>query len=125
MPKRPLKRATELSKEFMQDADYAALYREVANEEMGLALRAVREARGLSQREVAEHMGVTRARVSQIESVAGTSLALEVLSRYAQAVGCQLDIALRDVNAGTVMPVFVPADLPAPTSKDGQLEQVA
>jgi transcriptional regulator with XRE-family HTH domain len=124
MAKRPLKRATDLSKEYMHDPEYAALYREVANEEIGAALRAVRENRGLSQREVAERMGVTRARVSQIESVEGTNLALEVLSRYAQAVGCQLDIALRDAEQGTLMPIFVPSSLSL-NRKDSQLEPVA
>lgn len=109
MSKRPLKRASELTKEFLKDPDYAALYREVADEEIGAALRAVREAKGLSQREVAERMGVTRARVSQIEGTLGTRLALEVLSRYARAVGCHLDISLEDLSNGIEMAqVFVP-----------------
>ncbi len=109
MPKRPLKRASDLSQEFLQDPGYAALYREVANEEIGAALRTVREAKGLSQREVAERMGVTRPRVSQIESVEGTALALEVLSRYARAVGCRLDITLKDAETNhEVAALFVP-----------------
>ncbi len=109
MPKHPLKRASDLTKEFLQDPDYAALYREVANEEIGAALRAVREAKGLSQREVAERMGVTRPRVSQIESVEGAALALEVLSRYAQALGCRLDIALKDAETRSeIATLFVP-----------------
>ena len=120
MPKRPLKRAGDLTKEFLRDPDYAALYREVANEEIGAALRAVREAKGLSQREVAERMGVTRPRVSQIESVEGTALALEVLSRYAHAVGCRLDITLKDTETNhEVATLFVPtleATAPEPPS---------
>ncbi len=120
MPKRPLKRASDLSKEFLQDPGYAALYREVANEEIGAALRAMREAKGLSQREVAERMGVTRPRVSQIESVEGTALALEVLSRYAHAVGCRLDITLQDAETrDEVATLFVPmleATAPKPLS---------
>lgn len=103
MPKRPLRRASELTREFQEDAEYAVLYHEVANEEIGAALRAVREARGLSQREVAERMDVTRARVSQIESVEGTSLALEVLNRYAQAVGCRLDLSLQELETTEVV----------------------
>ena len=109
MPKRPLRRASDLTKEFLQDPEYAALYLEVANEEVGAAVRSVRETRGLSQRKVADLMGVTRSRISQIESVEGTALALGVLSRYAQAVGCHLNISLRDPAADSDVQVFVPA----------------
>ncbi len=44
MPKRPLKRASDLTREFLKDPEYAALYRE-ANEEDEAARRAVCEAR--------------------------------------------------------------------------------
>ncbi len=53
MPKRSLKRASDLSKKFLQDPEYAALYREVANEEIGAARREVRGKKGLSRLEVA------------------------------------------------------------------------
>ena len=108
MPKRPLKDATDLGRTFLEDPDYASSYRETANEEIGAALRALREAKEMSQREVAAAMGVTRSRVSQIEASEGTSLALSVLDRYARALGCHLEITLRDDRNGVAADIFVP-----------------
>lgn len=108
MPKRPLKRASDLSREFRTDPSYAALYHETAHEEIGAALRALREAKRMSQRQVAEAMGVTRSRVSQIESTEGTALALEVLDRYARALHCRLEISLTDEHDDVEANLFVP-----------------
>lgn len=110
MPKRPLKRASDLTKAFLQNPEYAALYRESTNEEIGAMLRAIRESRGLSQHDVAEKMGVSRSRISQIEGVEGTNLALSVLRRYVRALGCRFDISIKDIATGEeVGEVFVPA----------------
>lgn len=57
MPKRPLKRASDLSREFQKDPAYAALYREAVNKEIGATLRTLRETKGMSQRDVGEAMG--------------------------------------------------------------------
>lgn len=119
MPKRPLQRANEMTRAFLKDPDYAALYREAADEEIGATLRSVREARDLSQQEIAARLGVSCSRVSQIEGTAGTKLSLEVLGHYARAVGCHLDITLRDShNNDTMGLVFVLAfdtvDITAP-----------
>ncbi|MDZ7704223.1 MAG: helix-turn-helix transcriptional regulator [Trueperaceae bacterium] len=109
MPKRPLKRASDLTKELLQDPEYATLYHDSTNEEIGAMLRAIRESRGLSQREVAEKMGVSRSRISQIEGVEGTNLALSVLRRYVYALGCRFDISVKDIATGDeVGEVFVP-----------------
>lgn len=110
MPKQPLQRASEMTRAFLENPDYAALYCQAADEEIGAALRSVREARGLSQQEIAARLGVSCSRVSQIEGTEGTKLSLGVLSRYARAVGCHLDITLRDShNNNTMGLVFVPA----------------
>lgn len=109
MPKRPLKRASDLSREFQKDPAYATLYREVANEEIGAALRMLRESKRMTQREVAEAMGVTRSRISQIEGTEGTALALEVLDRYARALHCRLEVSLKDERSTLETSLFVPA----------------
>lgn len=46
---------------------------------------------GLTQAEVAERMGVTKGRVSQIER--GEVSTVDVIARYVQAIGGQLQIA--------------------------------
>jgi transcriptional regulator with XRE-family HTH domain len=108
MRKRKLRRASELTEEFLRDPDYRAIYDEVAREEIGAALRAVRESRRLSQSEVAQRMGVNRSRISQIEGTEGTSLSLDVLQRYSQALGCYIDIVLKDLGTNEeVGEVFV------------------
>jgi DNA-binding XRE family transcriptional regulator len=55
-------------------------------------LARVRKSRGLTQRDVAEAMGVSVARVSQIER--GEVSSVEVLGRYAGAVGVQLRVVI-------------------------------
>lgn len=117
--KRSLERASDRSRRFQKDPAYATLYREAADDELGAALRTVRDAKGMSQREVAEAMGVTRSRISQIESTEGTALALEVLDRYASALGCRLEVSLRDEHGTVAASLFIPpridGDVPAPT----------
>jgi predicted XRE-type DNA-binding protein len=53
-------------------------------------LAQIRSQRGLTQKAVAEAMGVTTARVSQIEN--GELTSVDVLSRYAAALGGRLRI---------------------------------
>lgn len=50
-----------------------------------------RTALGLTQAEVAERMGVTKGRVSQIER--GEVSTVDVIARYVQAIGGQLQIS--------------------------------
>ena len=50
-----------------------------------------RSAVGLTQADVAERMGVTKGRVSQIER--GEVSTIDVIARYVQAIGGQLQIA--------------------------------
>ena len=92
---KPAKSWGEVRETYLRDQEFAAGYQEVVNEEIGAALKETRESKGLSQREVAERMGVTRSRVSQIEGTEGTKLTLEVLNRYANALGYHLTVGLQ------------------------------
>lgn len=57
---------------------------------------------GLSQRDVASRMGTVQAAVARIESGGGSkghSPSVATLRRYAQAVGCELEIRLVRKNS--------------------------
>ncbi|GHG36054.1 hypothetical protein GCM10017567_65830 [Amycolatopsis bullii] len=58
----------------------------------GHRLAEIRRGRGLTQQQLAERMGVTKGRVSQIEQ--GKISGLEVLARYAAALGGRLHQAI-------------------------------
>ena len=49
---------------------------------------------GLTQEEVAESMGTTKSAVSRLEAVGKHSPSVTTLKRYAQAVGCEVEIRL-------------------------------
>jgi DNA-binding XRE family transcriptional regulator len=49
---------------------------------------------GLTQDAVAERMGTTKSAVSKLESAGKHAPSLSTLKRYAQAVGCELQIKL-------------------------------
>jgi DNA-binding XRE family transcriptional regulator len=49
---------------------------------------------GLTQEAVAELMGTTKSAVSRLEAVAKHAPSLTTLKKYAQAVGCRLEIRL-------------------------------
>jgi DNA-binding XRE family transcriptional regulator len=49
---------------------------------------------GLTQDAVAERMGTTKSAVSRLESAAKHAPSLSTLKRYAQAVGCELQVRL-------------------------------
>ena len=49
---------------------------------------------GLTQDAVAERMGTTKSAVSRLESAGKHAPSLETLKRYAQAVGCELQVRL-------------------------------
>jgi len=71
-----------------------------AYENLGEEYRLIREmlaARsrfGLTQETVAERMGTTKSAVSRLEGVGKHAPSLSSLKRYAQAVGCRLEIKL-------------------------------
>lgn len=55
---------------------------------------AARSRSGLTQEAVAELMGTTKSAVSRLEAVGKHSPSLTTLKKYAQAVGCHLEIKL-------------------------------
>lgn len=71
-----------------------------AYENLGEEYRLIREmlaARsrfGLTQEKVAERMGTTKSAVSRLEGAGKHAPSLSTLKKYAQAVGCRLEIKL-------------------------------
>ena len=53
-----------------------------------------RASAGLTQDAVAERMGTTKSAVSRLESAGKHAPSLETLKRYAEAVGCELQVRL-------------------------------
>ncbi len=49
---------------------------------------------GLTQEQVAEHMGTTKSAVSRLESTGKHSPSVSTLKKYADAVGCEVEITL-------------------------------
>jgi predicted transcriptional regulator len=58
------------------------------------ALLAARTRAHLMQRTVARRMGTTKSAISRLENAAGHRPTLRTLERYADAVGCRLEIRL-------------------------------
>ncbi len=85
-------------RQWMRNPKFRAAYEALDDEfaALGELLRA-RQAAGLTQAQVAERMGVPQASVGRLESSAGSrkhAPSLSTLRRYADAVGCELRIAL-------------------------------
>jgi DNA-binding XRE family transcriptional regulator len=57
-------------------------------------LLSARSRAGLTQDEVAKSMGTTKSAVSRLEAVGKHSPSVTTLKKYAQAVGCQVEIRL-------------------------------
>lgn len=57
-------------------------------------LLAARTKAGLTQEEVANSMGTTKSAVSRLETVSKHSPSMATLKKYAQAVGCEIEIRL-------------------------------
>ena len=54
---------------------------------------------GLTQESVATRMGTTKSAVSRLESAGRHSPSVSTLRKYARAVGCELEIRLRTMEA--------------------------
>jgi DNA-binding XRE family transcriptional regulator len=69
---------------------------EVLTEEYALVreLLTARSRAGLTQEKVAEIMGTTKSAVSRLEAVRKHAPSMTTLKKYAQAVGCHLEIKL-------------------------------
>ena len=76
-------------KGFFDAYDSLALEYEVANQMLKARARA-----GLTQDAVAERMGTTKSAISRLESAGKHTPSLATLKRYAQAVGCELQVKL-------------------------------
>lgn len=70
---------------------------------------AARSKNGLTQEAVAELMGTTKSAVSRLEAAGKHAPSLTTLKKYAQAVGCRLEIKL--------VPTARPAKRPTRTAK--------
>jgi DNA-binding XRE family transcriptional regulator len=79
----------------MRRKGFARAYAEGADE-YGLVheLLAARANAGLTQEQVAESMGTTKSAVSRLEAVGRHSPSVSTLKRYAEAVGCEVEIRL-------------------------------
>jgi DNA-binding XRE family transcriptional regulator len=78
-----------MRKGFVAAYDALALEYQVANQMLKARARA-----GLTQDVVAERMGTTKSAVSRLESAGKHAPSLATLKRYAQAVGCELQVKL-------------------------------
>ncbi len=76
-------------KGFVEAYDALALEYQVANQMLKARSRA-----GLTQDAVAERMGTTKSAISRLESAGKHAPSLATLKRYAQAVGCELQVKL-------------------------------
>lgn len=76
-------------KGFSDAYEALALEYQLANQMLKARSRA-----GLTQDAVAERMGTTKSAVSRLEAAGKHAPSLATLARYAQAVGCELQIKL-------------------------------
>lgn len=106
-PRRPTPSGMEaLEARVLAKPGAAARVAEIANEfRLAVALTALREQAGMSQRDVAALLGVSQARVQSIEK--SRNVTVEVLEKYVQAVGGQLEITAR--RGGKRLPLLTPA----------------
>lgn len=70
--------------------------------ELCARLRQAREARGLSLMDVQELTGIDRAQLSRLERGEVHNPTVSTLSRYAQAVGCRVGMALVEADSTAV-----------------------
>lgn len=80
---------TSKRKGFVEAYDARALEYELAGQMLKARARA-----GLTQDAVAERMGTTKSAVSRLEAVTKHAPSIATLKRYADAVGCELQVRL-------------------------------
>ena len=76
-------------KGFLEAYDALALEYQLANQMLKARSRA-----GLTQDAVAERMGTTKSAVSRLEAATKHAPSIATLKRYANAVGCELQVRL-------------------------------
>ncbi len=93
-----MKTHEQMIQTWMQDAEFKREY-DALTSEFALfdALLKARQAAGLTQSEVAQRMGTQTSSVARLEAGGGSqkhSPSLATLQKYAEAVGCRLEIRL-------------------------------
>ena len=73
---------------------FAEVYESLALDELADQMLNARSHAGLTQDAVAQRMGTTKSAVSRLESAGKHMPSLGTLKRYAEAVGCSLQIRL-------------------------------
>ncbi|SRR6266540_3753589 len=85
----------EFLKKALKRKDFNEAYEDLAEEYALIReMLAARSRSGLTQEAVAELMGTTKSAVSRLEAAGKHAPSLSTLKRYAQAVGCHLEIKL-------------------------------
>src|SRR6266511_1297025 len=83
----------EFLKKALQRKEFKEAYEELEGEyALVREMLAARSRAGLTQEAVAELMGTTKSAVSRLEAAGKHAPSLTTLKRYAQAVGCHLEI---------------------------------
>ena len=82
-------------KKALKRKDFRESYENLEEEYMLIReMLAARSRSGLTQEAVAERMGTTKSAVSRLEAAGKHAPSLTTLKKYAQAVGCHLEIKL-------------------------------
>lgn len=93
-----MKTHQQMVESWMQDAEFRCEYEALAGEfSLFDALLKARQEAGLTQAEVAERMGTKTSAVARLEAGGGSrqhSPSIATLQKYAEAVGCRLEIHL-------------------------------
>ena len=91
-----MKSHDEMVAGWMKDPNFRKDYDALGEEfQYNAELLRARQSAGMTQEEIAKKMGTKREAVSRIESIRGkTSPSLKTLKKYAEAVGCKLQIKL-------------------------------
>jgi transcriptional regulator with XRE-family HTH domain len=94
----PFDPAAFVAKRSAKDPAFRAAYAALEDEFQALdALLAARRDAGLTQAQVAQRMGVKQSALARVEATLGSrqhTPSLETLRKYAQAVGCRLEIRM-------------------------------
>jgi DNA-binding XRE family transcriptional regulator len=81
---------------------FAEAYEDLADEySLARQLLTARSRAGLTQEEVAKSMGTTKSAVSRLEAAGKHSPSVATLKKYAEAVGCEIEIRLLPVSRPT------------------------
>jgi HTH-type transcriptional regulator / antitoxin HipB len=91
-----------IAEQAMRDPEFAERYeRGFQAFRIGVMLKGAREDARLTQAEVASRLGTHKSAISRMENHA-EDIRLSTLQRYAQAVGCFLNLELRPESEATV-----------------------